>query len=101
MASQYEKRKAKAEEIVKHEIETKRAEIRETAHKAQEPVYTHTGYDIFSPDGGKTFKVVEFVYNPTTGDAKVGELFDVSRLIALSYETKKTALGILKKKRYK
>jgi len=95
MATQYEKRKAK----VAQEIEEKRAEIRETAHKEAEPNYTNTGYDVFSPDGGRTFKVVEFLYNPDTGHAKVGDFFEVSRLIALSYETKKTALGILKKKR--
>lgn len=95
MATHYEKRKQKIAE----QIQEKRTEIRETAvPKDEQPVYTNVGYDIFSPDGGKTYKVVEFHYNPTTGHAQVGELFEVSRLIALSYESKKTALGILKKK---
>src|SRR5271165_6256828 len=94
--SQYEKRKAKNADTVKAEIEAKREDIR--ADGLREPVYTNTGYDVYTPDGGKSHKVVEFAYNPKTGEAKVADVFDISRIIALSYENQKQALGILKKK---
>lgn len=62
-----------------------------------EPVYTQMGYDIYSPDGGRHYKVAKLEYNPETGEARVIETKDISRLIALKYDQQKTALGILKR----
>lgn len=61
------------------------------------PVYTQMGYDIYSPDGGRHYKVAKLEYNPETGEARVIETKDISRLIALKYDQQKTALGILKR----
>lgn len=97
MASQFEKRKAKLAADVVKEIEHKRDDIR--AKAAGEPVYTQTGYDIYSEDGGKSYGVAEIAYNPQTGESKVKDTFSISRLIALSYANQKQALGILKKTR--
>lgn len=92
--SQYEKRRDK--DIVK-EVEEKIAEIR----SAPEVTFTQTGFDIYTPDGGRTYKVAEISYNPETGDAKVNEIFTISRLVALSYANQKTALSTLKRKAIK
>ena len=95
MATQYEKRKAKIASDVAKEIEAKREEIR--AKAANEPTYTQKGYDVFTPDGGRTYKVIELEYNPDTGHARVVGTSEISRLVALKYDAQKTALGILKK----
>lgn len=94
MASQFEKRQKKTPEAVAEEIKEKRSEIRAKA----EPVYTQTGYDIFSPDGNRTYKVAEISYNPETKEAKVTEIFTITRLVALAYANQKTALKTLKRK---
>ncbi len=104
MSSQYEKRKAKAQA----ELEAKRAEIRAKADvepsvpaKAPETqkgaVYTQTGYDVYSPDNGKNYRVAEIEYNPETGEARVKNTDKLSRLIALTYSNHKDALRTLKK----
>src|SRR5580698_6443291 len=100
MASQFQKRKAKTPDAVSQEIQDKRAEIRasrESTVAAPEPVYTQTGFDVFTDDGGKTYQVAEFSYNPVTLQAEVVNLFSISRLIALSYGNQKVALQTLKK----
>ena len=91
MTSQYKKRKQKESAGVSEVQETPLV-VEETA-----PVYTQTGYDIFSPDGGKNYEVAELSYNPTTGEAKVINTFKISRLVALSYANQKVALQTLKK----
>lgn len=106
MASNFEKRKA-----VTQEIEAKRTKLREkgpmektveqTPVSVTKPVYTQTGYDIFTPDGGKTYKVAEISYNPITGVAEVKEIFNITRLVALQYFNTKTALQTLKRKAIK
>lgn len=63
------------------------------------PLSVKIGYDIYSLDGGGSYSVAEIQYNPETGEAKVLETFEISRLIALSYYNQKTALGILKKQK--
>jgi hypothetical protein len=95
MSTNFEKRKAKDAETVKAEIAQKREDIR--AKAANEPVYTQKGYDVFSGDGGRTFRVVELEYNPESGHARVLGTSAITRLIALKYDAQKTALGILKK----
>lgn len=95
MPSQFEKRKAKTPEKVAEEIQEKRSEIRAKA----EPVFTQSGMDIFTPNGGKTYHVAELAYNPETGEAKVVGVFDISRLVALSYANQKTALNTLKQRK--
>lgn len=99
MASNYEKRRTRTTEAVRAEIEAKRSEIREGKAPEPAPQYTNTGYDVYTMDGGRTYKVAEFSYNPATSQATVIDTFNISRVIALAYENKKTALGILKKKR--
>lgn len=92
MPSQFIKRKLKLEaDAVAKEAATERTP------ETGEPVYTQSGYDVFSPDGGRTYKVVELEYNPETGDAKVTGTSAISRLIALKYDAQKVALGILKR----
>lgn len=124
MPSQYEKRKAKAAaEAAARKADEMKQEIADMAEQGLEPVigpaaesmgmsepapevdgiaqfdkfYTQHAYDIFTSDGGKTYHVAEIHYNPQTGHALVGEIFDISRLVALSYANQKTALGTLKK----
>lgn len=63
------------------------------------PLHVKVGYDIYSLDGGGSYSVAEIQYNPETGEAKVLDTFEISRLIALSYYNQKTALGILKKQK--
>lgn len=92
MATQYEKRKK-----VREELEAKLAdqtpEIKETKEVVR---FTQSAFDIFSPDGGKTYQVAEIAYNPETGEAKITNTFDISRLIALQYTNQKNALNSLK-----
>ena len=95
MSSQFEKRQLKKAEAVKAQIEAKREDIR--AKAANEPVYTQTGLDIYTPDGGKTYGVAEISYNPETGDAKVTNTFSITRIVALTYLNQKIALNTLKK----
>lgn len=95
MASQFEKRRAKTLDQVTEEIQEKRSEIRTKS----EPVYTQKALDIYSPDGNGSFQVVEISYNPETGDAKVNEVFNISRMVGLSYKNHKDALATLKKKK--
>lgn len=89
--SQFEKRRDK--DIVK-EVEEKIAEIRATP----ETVFSETGYDIFTLDGGGHYKVAEISYNPETGEARVNEIFDITRQVALAYKNQKIALGTLKRR---
>ena len=91
--SQYEKRRDK--DIVQ-EVQEKIAEIRATP-----TAYTQSAFDIYTPDGGRTYKVAEISYNPDTGEAKVSEIFNITRLVALSYANQKTALSTLKRKAIK
>lgn len=100
MASQFAKRKARSADVVSQEIQDKRAEIRasrEAPVASAEPVYSQTGYDIFTTDGGKTYQVAEISYNPETLQSEVINIFSISRLVALSYGNQKTALRTLKK----
>ncbi len=93
--SQFEKRKQKTQEEVIKEITKKRDDIRETA--LAEPTYTQTALDVYTSDGRK-YHVAEIVYDPESGVAKVLEVFDITRLVALQYFNTKTALGTLKRK---
>lgn len=95
MPSQFSKRKNKTPEAVIEEIQEKRSELRAKA----EPTYTQTGMDIFTPNGGKTYHVAELAYNPETGEAKILGIFDISRLVALSYANQKNALNTLKQRK--
>ena len=100
--NQFEKRKAKSTEEVVKEITEKRAAIRSTEKdKAPEPLYDQMAYDIYTDDGGKSYKVAEINYNPQTKQAEVKELFSITRLVALQYANTKTALGTLKRKAIK
>lgn len=111
MPSNYEKRQAKSAATVAKEIQERREQIRskvvEPAAKAaeaeqvKEPVYTQMAYDVYTPDGGKTYKVAEISYNPVTKEAEVKEIFNITRLVALQYANTKVALGTLKKKAIK
>jgi hypothetical protein len=93
--SQFQKRQEKAIE----EITKKREEIRETAApKAEEPTFTQTALDIYTRDGGRHYEVAEIQYNPTTREAKVVEIYKISRLVALQYDNTKVALNTLKRK---
>lgn len=94
MTSQFEKRKAKSAAEVAKEITDRRDNA-----EANMPVYTQSAYDVYTPDGGKTYEVAEISYNPESGEAKVVNTFSITRLIALNYATQKQALGILKKQR--
>lgn len=93
MTTNYEKRKSKDIESVKEEIVAKREQIRTDA----EPTYPFSGYDIYTPNGGGTYLVAEIEFNPETKQARVKEIFEVSRLIALSYVAQKNGLRVLKK----
>lgn len=95
VSSQFAKRQKKKEsqEEVASKLEPIQAETVDT-----EPVYTQTGLDIYTSDGGKSYGVAEIVYNPETGEAKVLATFSISRLVALSYANQKTALNTLKRK---
>jgi hypothetical protein len=103
MASQFEKRKVKTAETVAKEIQDKRSEIRASGatEVSEEPVYDQMAYDIYTDNGGKTYKVAEISYNPITKRAEVKELFSITRLVALQYANTKTALGTLKRKAIK
>lgn len=90
--TQYEKRKAKDASVIS-EIEK---HLDDSSVFEQEPVYTQTGYDVYTEDGGRTYKVAELKYNPQTGEAVFVGDGDISRLVALKYFNQKTALGILK-----
>lgn len=102
MSSQFEKRKAKSTEEISREIQDKRSEIRASREMPpvvmDTPVYTQTGLDIYTPDGGRTYKIAEILYNPETMQAEVKEIFNITRLVALQYANTKTGLGTLKKK---
>lgn len=93
MASQFLKRKLKLEAEAAKEAAT------EKSVETGLPVYTQKGFDVFTPDGGRSYKVIELEYNPDTGAARVTGTSDISRLIALKYDAQKVALGILKKGR--
>lgn len=95
MSTQYEKRKAKTIEAVAKEIENKRDDIRAQALEA--PVYDQVGYDVYTPDGGKTYKVAEIAYNPVTKQATIVGVYSITRLVALQYKNTKNALSMLKK----
>lgn len=96
MPTQFEKRKTKSIEDVAKEIESKRDDIRAQALEA--PVYDQVGFDVFTPDGGKTYKVAELAYNPVTNQAQVIGVYSITRLVALQYKNTKNALSMLKKK---
>ncbi len=95
MSSQFEKRKAKLAVAADKDTAKQKEDVR--AEAAGEPVYTQSGYDVFTSDGGRTYGVAEIAYNPATGDAKVNGIFSITRLVALKYANTKQALGILKK----
>ncbi len=94
MASQFEKRKKKTSEDLTKLVEEKIAEIR--AAPAVE--FTQTALDIYSPNGGKDYEVAEISFNPVTREAKVTEIYTISRLVALTGLNQKTALNTLKRK---
>lgn len=95
MSSQFEKRKAKSSSDLVKEVETR---IEELKQAPASPVYTQTGLDIFSNDGGKTHGVAEISYNPVTKEATVIAIYQISRLVALTALNQKTALNTLKRK---
>lgn len=92
MPSQFDKRQARVQE----ELVAKREKIRSKTEEPEKERYTQSGFDIFSSDGGKTYQVAEIAYNPETGEAKLVNTFDISRLIALQYTNQKNALNSLK-----
>jgi hypothetical protein len=94
--SQYTKRRSK--DLVE-EVQEKIQELRTEAAKPAE--YTQSGFDVYTSDGGRSYHVAELTYNPETGEAKVVEIFDISRLVALQYANQKTALNSLKRKAVK
>lgn len=98
MSSMYSKRKSK-EKVVESVVQMTNPIIDhpkdETASKKTSIEYT--GYDIFSPDSGGHFFIAELKYDPSTGEARVTDTYEVSRLIGLQFAGQKTALGIIKK----
>jgi hypothetical protein len=90
--NQFLKRKSKEDQEVAPEPVVVETPLAET-----EPAYTQTGFDVFTRDGGKSYEVAEFAYDPVTMKAEVINLFSISRLIALSYGNQKVALQTLKK----
>lgn len=93
MSSQFEKRLKKA----KPKGDTAVAPVEKPTAKSEQ-VYTQTGMDVYTSDGGRTYGVAEIAYNPETGEAKVVDIFFISRLIALQYANQKGALNTLKQK---
>jgi hypothetical protein len=91
--NQYEKRKAKSVDTLVKEATT--------VAPVTQPVYDQMAMDIYTDDGGRSYKVAEISYNPVTKQAEVKELFSITRLVALQYANTKTALGTLKKKAIK
>lgn len=61
--------------------------------------YTQVGMDVYTADGGRSYNVAEIEYNPDSKEARVKEVFSISRLVALSYAEQKTALKTLKRKK--
>lgn len=90
MASQFSKRQKKS--VPEDQVVTSASEQEDPA-----PEYNQKALDIFTSNGGKTYAVAQISYNPVTGDAKVDEVFNVTRTVALAYQNQKIALGILKK----
>jgi hypothetical protein len=90
--SQFEKRKEKQEKPIEERVR----ELIDTPEP--ETTYNQVGYDVFTSDGGKTYGVAEIEYDPESGQARVKDVFTISRLVALKYANMKEALGILKKK---
>lgn len=100
--SQFFKRKAKSEEVKQLREENPDMGMAEAAAVIEStPVYNQSGFDVFTTDGGRTFGVAEISYNPETGEAKVEEIFTITRLIALKYGTMKEGLSMLKKRKLK
>lgn len=93
MGTQFEKRKAKSSADLVKEVEIKLEEIKKA------PAFTQKGMDVFTPDGGAHFFVAELAYNPETMKAEVTEIFNISRMVGLSYQNQKNALGTLKKRK--
>lgn len=104
MSSQYEKRKAKAEQVLK----AKREKIRDTVEieapiqaKTTEvsPDYTHEGYDICLAEDGRKYEAVVFKYNPRTKAVKVETIVPVQRQVALIFDQQRHALKTLIKRK--
>lgn len=94
--NQFKKRQKKIAAVVE-EAKANSEELAVPVKAAEISGYTHVGTDIYSLDGGRTFGVAEIEYNPVTMLARVKETFNISRLVALSYQPQKTALNTLKK----
>lgn len=99
MASQYTKRKNKenqpklGEELVKA--------ITEIAENptAQDIVFSNSGFDVFFDKVDRKHKVAVLEYNPETGFARVKEIADITRGVALKYDLDKKSFNVLVKRK--
>lgn len=96
MPSNFLKRKAK-EVIAPTAAEEQPSETAPVMEETAAPSYTQSGFDVFTPDGGATYQVAELAYNPETRQAVVTNIFDISRLVGMSYGNHKASLNTLKK----
>lgn len=60
--------------------------------------YNQRAFDVMTPDGGRSYYVVEVDYNPVTLQAVVVSQTPITRLIGLQHANTKMALSMLKKK---
>lgn len=91
--SQFEKRKSK--EVVSKVEETNVVGQDEVVSGVPSPIYT--GYDVFQDPETKVYKLVVFEYNPRNGHCMMKVTKDVTRVVALTHDVKKTALKMLLK----
>ncbi len=91
--SQFEKRKEKLSDDLVKKVEDKLEEIKSA------PKYTQEAYDVFY--NGKDYNVATIEYSPETGEARVKELFNITRLVGMTYSNHKKSLSILKKQKLK
>lgn len=111
MSSQFEKRKAKAEQAIKEKrgkdaelAESKQDTALETPIEPQpevkaEATLTHEGYDIVLSADGRKHEVIVFKFNPRTREVEIADVLPVQRQVGLMYQNHKKALKtILRRK---
>jgi len=95
--SQFEKRRAKAEAVLKSKKQSEDVEIEPQEVKSSE--LTHEGYDVFLDKDKRSYRVAVFKYNPETQEVKLTETVPVQRIIGLQTENQKRALKTLLKRK--
>jgi hypothetical protein len=93
--SQFQKRKEKdkTEAVVEHAI----IEAIPEPTKASE--LTERGFDVFFDKADRKHKVAVLEYNPETLEARVKEIADISRAVALKYSLDKQSFNVLVKRK--